>query len=280
MLVNLFLEDTYGARRRSTAGCWPPSAGSAGLVVLPVHRRLLRLALPRRTRPGPSASSGLVTLPAALFTPIQFFMPNAVLFTLVGIPQAILLTAGFTMIGPLLQSIVPYRLRGLGASLGSIYVFFLGATGGGLLAVPAHQRLRAPHRGAGDAGAVDHHRRPADHPQRPFIRGDIVAGRRGAAARSATSTSAAGASPSDLPVIQVRNLDFSYGTVQVLFDVDLDVRQGEMLALLGTNGAGKSTLLRVISGLGRRRAGRRPVQRPHDHLRRRPSCGSASASCS
>jgi ABC-type branched-subunit amino acid transport system ATPase component len=52
------------------------------------------------------------------------------------------------------------------------------------------------------------------------------------------------------PAIQVRNLDFSYGTVQVLFDVSLDVAHGETVALLGTNGAGKSTLLRVISGLG------------------------------
>ena len=53
-----------------------------------------------------------------------------------------------------------------------------------------------------------------------------------------------------VPVIQVRNLDFSYGKVQVLFDVGFEVFEGETLALLGTNGAGKSTLLRVISGLG------------------------------
>jgi ABC-type branched-subunit amino acid transport system ATPase component len=56
--------------------------------------------------------------------------------------------------------------------------------------------------------------------------------------------------PGDIPVLQLRNIDFSYGSVQVLFDVNLDVRRGETLALLGTNGAGKSTVLRVVSGLG------------------------------
>jgi len=53
----------------------------------------------------------------------------------------------------------------------------------------------------------------------------------------------------DVAVLQVRNLDVSYGSVQVLFGVDLEVRQGEVLALLGTNGAGKSTVLRAVSGL-------------------------------
>jgi ABC-type branched-subunit amino acid transport system ATPase component len=53
-----------------------------------------------------------------------------------------------------------------------------------------------------------------------------------------------------VPVLQVANADFSYGAVQVLFDVNFEVRRGEVLALLGTNGAGKSTILRVVSGLG------------------------------
>ena len=52
-----------------------------------------------------------------------------------------------------------------------------------------------------------------------------------------------------MPALQLADIDFSYGPVQVLFDVNIEVQKGETLALLGTNGAGKSTILRVISGL-------------------------------
>ncbi len=50
-------------------------------------------------------------------------------------------------------------------------------------------------------------------------------------------------------MLMVRSLDAGYDGVQVLFGINLDVEDGEMLAILGTNGAGKSTLLRAISGL-------------------------------
>jgi ABC-type branched-subunit amino acid transport system ATPase component/sugar phosphate permease len=52
-----------------------------------------------------------------------------------------------------------------------------------------------------------------------------------------------------IPALQVHNLDFFYDTQQVLFDVNLEVPEGEIVALLGTNGAGKSTLLRAVAGL-------------------------------
>jgi ABC-type branched-subunit amino acid transport system ATPase component/sugar phosphate permease len=58
-----------------------------------------------------------------------------------------------------------------------------------------------------------------------------------------------------LPMLSCKGIDFSYGQLQVLFDVDFTVDDGEMVALLGTNGAGKSTLLKVISGIGLPTAG-------------------------
>ena len=56
--------------------------------------------------------------------------------------------------------------------------------------------------------------------------------------------------------LEVEDLEFSYGSVQVLFGVSLHVDPGERLALVGTNGAGKSTVLRVVSGLERPQGGR------------------------
>ena len=51
------------------------------------------------------------------------------------------------------------------------------------------------------------------------------------------------------PLLQASGISFSYGALQVLFDVSVEVPEGGRVCLLGTNGAGKSTLLRVVAGL-------------------------------
>ena len=50
-------------------------------------------------------------------------------------------------------------------------------------------------------------------------------------------------------LLLVRGVDAGYDGRQVLFGVDIDIKEGEIVALLGTNGAGKSTLLKSISGV-------------------------------
>jgi len=57
-------------------------------------------------------------------------------------------------------------------------------------------------------------------------------------------------------LLRTERLNVAYGDVQVLWDVDLEIRAGEIVALVGSNGAGKSTLLATLSGLLRPRSGR------------------------
>ena len=57
-------------------------------------------------------------------------------------------------------------------------------------------------------------------------------------------------------MLRVDRLSFAYGDLQVLWDVDLEVREGEVVSVLGGNGAGKSTLLKNVSRLVKPRAGK------------------------
>jgi branched-chain amino acid transport system ATP-binding protein len=55
----------------------------------------------------------------------------------------------------------------------------------------------------------------------------------------------------DLPLlrgVEGSNLNAWYGAAQILYDVGLEVRRGEVVALMGRNGAGKSTTLKAIMG--------------------------------
>src|SRR4029453_489110 len=54
---------------------------------------------------------------------------------------------------------------------------------------------------------------------------------------------------SDVPLLELRGVSKSFGSVQALTDVDFEVRHGEVMALVGDNGAGKSTLIKCIAGI-------------------------------
>ncbi len=50
-------------------------------------------------------------------------------------------------------------------------------------------------------------------------------------------------------LLEIRDLDVGYGDIQVLWDININIEEKQIVALVGSNGAGKSTLLRTISGL-------------------------------
>jgi branched-chain amino acid transport system ATP-binding protein len=59
----------------------------------------------------------------------------------------------------------------------------------------------------------------------------------------------------DEPLLSIRGLEVAYGAVQVLFGIDLDVSEGEIVSIIGPNGAGKSTVIKAVVGLVPARAG-------------------------
>jgi predicted ABC-type transport system involved in lysophospholipase L1 biosynthesis ATPase subunit len=167
----------------------------------------------------------------------------------VGILPGVLLLAAFTMVGPVIQSVVPYRLRGMGSALASVYVFFVGATGGALLAA-FFTNAYGPRAAVLIVGIpstlVGGFLIMRSASSIKYDLSLVVAELRQELAEQQRQSR----DPEHIPAIHVDSVDFSYGHVQVLFDVGFEVRRGEVLALLGTKGAGKSTILRVIAGLG------------------------------
>jgi ABC-type branched-subunit amino acid transport system ATPase component/ABC-type branched-subunit amino acid transport system permease subunit len=171
-----------------------------------------------------------------------------------------------------------------GAVLGAAYVesaqYFLGgaaqliATGAGLLVllmvlpgglgeVAARLRdriLRTVARRAGiDVPVLDRHGKaavPAPSPPLTATVGSSPPGTDplgpdllGAIDLAGTGLARPGSGPGGTAVLTCQHVDAGYGDLQVLFDANLSVGDGDVLALLGTNGSGKSTLLKVVSGV-------------------------------
>jgi len=246
VLGNLFLKQEYGldAFRRGLIG----TIGSLGvLVALPfVGRYYDRLY--RRDPSRALALIGKIILPVAVLVPIQYFMPDAVLWAVFSVLVTVLTLSAFSMVGPVLTSVAPYHLRGLTGAVGAIYLFFFGATGGAVLSAGLDQAfgpraavliVTIPTTLLGSYMILRGSR---------FIRNDlslVVVELQEEMEEHRRQLQ----DPASVPVLQLNNVDFSYGQVQVLFGVGFQVRRGEVLALLGTNGAGKSTALRVAAGL-------------------------------
>jgi len=72
-------------------------------------------------------------------------------------------------------------------------------------------------------------------------------------------------------MLEIKGIDVYYGAIHALKGVSIEVKEGEIVAIIGSNGAGKSTLLRTISGLLHPRNGSitfrgEPIQNTHAHL--------------
>lgn len=246
VLSNLYLEEDFGLNAFER-GLVTSVAGFVGLLILPWIGRYFDRSY-RRDPAGSLRLIGRCIVPMAVVTPAQFLMPDPISFTVFEVIRSLLSVAAFTMVMPLIQNVTPYRLRGLGLAMVTLYIFLIGAIGGSLasawltdefsttvavfvLAIPANLI----------GGALIYR-------SARYIRGDLSLAVAELGEEMADHRRRA-ADPANVPVVQLADIDFSYGDVQILFGLSCEVRRGEVLALLGTNGAGKSTALKVITGL-------------------------------
>ena len=264
--LNLMLEDEYGyeafQRGWVTSLVW-----LASLVAIPISG----FKFDGMFREDPSkmvrtAGTLIVTSGLLVLIAMRFHQPAIMIF---GISLANACTsASFVAAAPTIGAVAPYRMRAQAFALLPVFIFLMGGFMGSIIA----GSISDAH---GERLAISIVAPPAS-----IIGGLLVAyGSRYIKRDISLAVSELveeqeemrrmAEHPDDIPVLQVRGLDYSYGPVQVLFDCGLEVRRGETLALLGTNGAGKSTLLAGGQRARSARPRRHSAQRAHHHLRRR-----------
>ena len=131
-LASLYLNDNLRIHDVLTRGLILSLSGIAALPILPFVGKYFDKVY--RVNPAKAlALVGALILPSALFTPLQYSVHSSAWFWILGIPQAVLTTSAFAMTAPVLQAVVPYRLRGMGTAMATMYIFFIGGFLGGVL---------------------------------------------------------------------------------------------------------------------------------------------------
>lgn len=249
-LENLYIEDRFGldAAERGVVGSLGSIGGLFGASLAGAFGdRLFQRGPQVLLRWSSFAVLGIMVKALA------FHVPNVPLYVVVKIAAEIPLWCMFALLPAVTAPILPPRLRSVGFAFGMLYLAVCGGLAGSVIggmlsdaygeATAATILLLA----TAPLGALFIRRaaRTVDE-DIAAVAQDIVEEEEQRRLRAERPD---GPLPGE-PLLEVRRLDFSYGKLQVLFDVDVDVHQGEVLAFLGTNGAGKSTLLRAITGLG------------------------------
>jgi|DEB0MinimDraft_10_1074344.scaffolds.fasta_scaffold00900_2 ABC-type branched-subunit amino acid transport system ATPase component/predicted MFS family arabinose efflux permease len=244
---NLLLEDRYGMDALER-GIIEASMWVASLIAIPIAGRLFDRTFRKDPEQMVRTAGAMVMAAGLLFLVALPIKTLGLLIVMMALAQATI-SASFVAAPTIIAAVSPYRIRSQAFALLPVFVFLMGGFLGGLVTgqiSDAYSERTAMLVIAPPAALIGGW---LIRQGSRFIRRDISMAVE-ELLEEQKETAKILESPETVPVLQVNNLDFSYGPVQVLFNVGFEVGQGEVVALLGTNGAGKSTLLRAISGLG------------------------------
>ena len=240
-LTSLFYEDVFGlseAERGVIAAIAEPFQLVGIFLGIPLATRLFKRS------PGLVLKFlGVVGTLSGVFLGLFALAPNVPVAVALNICASSVLGVLGPGINAVLSQAIPPRARSLGFSIGALYIIpgfliliviggfadTIGIRGALLMMLPVFLIGAFIIASAGS-----------------FVEADINKVRTSAVAQSEVL---AARREGTAKLLLVKDLDVGYDSVQVLFGVNFEVEEGEIIALLGTNGAGKSTLLKAISGL-------------------------------